>query len=297
MAGLPKIFTLNRYPTAQSVLVLGCGGTGAYVVSHLARLINVLNQERRNDIKLFLADGDVVEEKNLKRQHFISSDINQNKASVLAERYAAVFGMEILVIPRDIEKLEEFNVLGNTRQRTDRSDLVIGCVDNNASRRLVYKWFIGEGEGQEENFAWRPRFWIDAGNEERAGQVICGYAPPSRGSYGSRKVKIDARLKDTVGEFSLPCVTECYPELMNEEDSKFNSELSCAERAESAPQNMQTNVTAATLAINYAQKIIMGEPLNSHGVEFTIDNTFATKLNTPENLRVVGETRKRYWEK
>jgi hypothetical protein len=89
---------------------------------------------------------------------------------------------------------------------------------------------------------------------------------------------------------------ECYPELADGDD-KFNSELSCAERAESAPQNMQTNVTAATLAINYAQKTILGEPLNSHGVEFTIDNVFSTRLNLSDNLAAVTTERKRYWEK
>lgn len=296
MAGLPKLFILNRYSKVETVLILGCGGTGAYVTSYLARLIGILNNEGKN-IRLFLADGDIVEEKNLRRQHFVPADINKNKASVLAARYSSVFGMEICVIPKDLEKLEDFEFFGTTRQRTDRSDLVIGCVDNNASRKLIHKWFCGLGEGQEENFAWRPRFWIDAGNEENAGQVVCGYAPPSRGSYGTNKIKIDNRLKEKVGEFSVPCVMECYPELANSDDDRFNSELSCAERAESAPQNMQTNVTAATLITNYAQKIIMGEPLNNHGVEFSIDNVFSTKLNVSDNLLAVDAERKRYWEK
>lgn len=295
MAHLPKIFVLTKYPTVETVLIMGCGGTGGYVAAHLSRLISVLNK-RGLGIKLFLADGDEVEDKNLVRQHFIPADINKNKAAVLAERYASVFGMEISVVPRDLEKLEDFNFFGNTRQRTDRSDLIIGCVDNNASRKLAYQWFRGETEKQDENFAWRSRFWIDAGNEETAGQIICGYAPPSRGSYGAKKVKMDNRLKNTSGEFSMPCVMECYPELM-ESDDKFNSELSCAERAESAPQNMQTNVTAATLIVNYAQKILIGEPLYSHGVEFNIDNTFSTRINTSDNLSAVNEERKRYWEK
>lgn len=290
---LPLFVELSGYPKAENVLIMGCGGTGAYIVAHLSRLISVLNQKRQKDnqIVLFLADGDTVEVKNLTRQHFISSDISKNKAAVLAERYSNAFGIEICVIPKDIEKIEDFSFLESNRRRTEDADLIVGCVDNNATRKLIYSWFGGNENG--ESYSWRPKFWIDCGNEERAGQVICGYAPPSRGSYCSVKSN---PTSGTAGEFSLPCVAECYPEIMNG-DNKFNSALSCAERAASAPQNMQTNVTAATIALNYIQKLLIGEGLKSHGVEFSIDNSFTTKLNTVENLSLVSTQRKRYWEK
>lgn len=290
---LPLFVELSGYPKVENVLIMGCGGTGAYIVAHLSRLISVLNQKRPSDnpIVLFLADGDTVEVKNLSRQHFISSDVSKNKAAVLAERYSNAFGIEICVIPKDIEKLVDFSFLESNRRKTEDSDLIIGCVDNNATRKLIYNWF-GVNEGGE-TYSWRPKFWVDCGNEERAGQVICGYAPPSRGSYCAVKSN---PVSGTSGEFSLPCVAECYPEIMNGEN-KFNSDLSCAERAISAPQNMQTNVTAATIALNYIQKLLIGESLKSHGVEFSIDNSFTTKLNTVENLSLVNDQRKRYWEK
>lgn len=284
MAKFKKIYTLKTYPSARAILLLGCGGTGGHLVPHLARYVGVKNEsDDRRTVGLILADGDIVEEKNLKRQHFIESDIAKNKAVVMAERYSAAFGMEIKAIPKDLETADDIINTFNNYRVGDSSYLIIGCVDNNASRKIIYNWMKTRRR--------QSRFWIDAGNEERAGQVICGYTSNCF-SY-SNKVRPGGNVME--GNFTLPCVTEHYQELLSE-NSIFNSELSCAERAVSAPQNMQTNVTAATLAMNFARKIIDGEPLRSHGVEFNIDNVYNTKLNTVENLSVVSDERKQYWE-
>ncbi|MGW8177891.1 MAG: ThiF family adenylyltransferase [bacterium] len=266
--GLPKIFSLSGYNPPQRVLVLGCGGTGGHIIPHLARMISVLRKGR--PIELVLADGDIVEEKNLIRQNFVSADIGKNKADVMAARYSRAFGFEIAAITEDIEDPKTIDTLFTTGGSP--IPLVIGCVDNNASRKMIGDWFaIPNSYG---------KFWIDSGNEETAGQVICGYAPKQYGGSNT---------------FSLPNVLEIFPNFLDG-DSNFNSQLSCAERAQSAPQNMQTNVTAATIAMNYAQKILRGEPLKSHGVDFSIDNAFSTRLNTKENLSKVNPNRRKRWE-
>lgn len=295
MGKLPEIFSLEKYNPVENIVVVGCGGNGGHLVPHLCRYIYVTNQARKEDdkIELFLVDGDVVEQKNLERQHFVAQDIAKNKASVLAERYASAFGIKINVITKYLESFEDFEFFSSSRKRIDRSDLIIGCVDNVKSRQLINKWFLNSPH--DNGFHWRGKFWIDSGNEENSGQIICAYAPPSRGSFEAKKVDIHNNSIMS-GEFSLPSVIEIYPELLKEE-SKFNSELSCAERAETAPQSMQTNVTAATLIMNYAQKVINGAPLKSHGIEFSINNVFSTKLNITKNLEKVNENRKRYWEK
>jgi PRTRC genetic system ThiF family protein len=282
MNKLPEINELHGYTPVSNVLVIGCGGTGAYLVAHLSRFISVLNKDKRN-IKLFLADGDVVEQKNLARQHFVSSDISKNKASVLAERYSNAFGIEINVIPHDIAKMEEIENL--FPREYNNSDLVVGCVDNNASRKVINEWFT-----YSSYYKTATRFWVDCGNEEKSGQVVIGCSPSIN---TGKQVKATGHKK---GMFSLPSVMEIYPELLTSE-GVFNSGLSCADRAISAPQNIQTNITAATLALNFIQKVLLGEGLKSHGVEFSIDNAFSTKLNTPENLSVVNDNRKQYWEK
>jgi PRTRC genetic system ThiF family protein len=303
---LPNVIKLGSYPPVRNVLVVGMGGTGAYIGAHLSRLISVLNKNNRSarrnyyhyqydNIRLFFADGDEVEDKNLTRQHFINADVGKNKAEVLAERYAAAFGIEIGVVSKDLENIDDFNFLA---LNGNESSLVIGCVDNNASRKVIREWFLGNVTDSSLRYrdSYATKFWVDSGNEERNGQVVCGYRPANRGFYGARKVKPSTAKRGSSGEFSVPCVTEIYPDILESSD-RFNSELSCAERVESAPQNMQTNVTAATLSMNFINKILNGEEIKSHCVEFSIDNNFSTKLNTPENLSVVDNDRLRDWEK
>lgn len=280
---LPR--SLKGFTRPQSVLLVGCGGTGAYVAGHLARLIQVLNESlhRFHEITLAFADGDVVEKKNLARQHFVGQDLGLNKAGVLAQRYSTAFGMEIRALEKDIESADEIDEALRAGQRGNVSGLVIGCVDNNASRRVIDGWF------RQKLWHWSSsKFWIDSGNEEHGGQVVCGYntgsSPPPMGPRQAQDL------------FCLPSASEVYPELM-EGEARFNSELSCAERAASAPQNMMTNVTAATLVMNYAQKVILQEPIASHGTVFNIGNVYRTLHNLGENLSKVHPDRLSGWEK
>jgi len=267
---LPDIRKMSGFSPSRRILVLGCGGTGAYVAGHLARLIMSLNSERSSydSISLVLADGDKVERKNLERQHFVQRDLDTNKAEALARRYSSAFGLQIDVIPSYLEDEDSI-------RKTD-IDMVIGCVDNNASRKIVHEWML--------NSRSREKFWVDCGNEESSGQVVCGFSP-NRHIYGSSRSN----------SFSLPMVTEIYPGLLSS-DGKFNSQLSCAELAQSAPQNMMANITAASIALNFVQCVLRGKPLMSHGVVFSVDNSFRTILNTPENLAKVNKERLRSWE-
>lgn len=264
MNKLPSFLKFNGYKPPSTICVVGCGGTGAYIISHLTRIISSLD----NKPHLTLVDNDIVELKNLKRQHFISSDIGKNKALALAERYSNAFGVEINVMQNEIRDADQINGISD-----DGGLLLIGCVDNNSSRKVFHDWFI-------DKLYYRNNFWIDCGNEEKSGQVICGVNNGSQNTY--RLPRIGSETWD--GLVDLPCCAEVYPEILTS-NSQFNSDLSCADRAVSAPQNMQTNVTAATIALNYIQKIILAQPLNSFGVEFSIDNCFRTLYNTVDNLK------------
>ncbi len=170
------------------IVMLGAGGTGGYAAPHIYRLLHVLNRP----VRFIIADGDVVEEKNLVRQNFVSSDLGENKARVLAERYAAAFGMEIEYVPDFIEddgKLKELVTPENIRDTYvsnsafvngfDISDLrrnlviLIGAVDNNKSRQMCHRVFKQMNE----------LIYIDSGNGEYTGQVVCGIRRKSRTYY------------------------------------------------------------------------------------------------------------------
>jgi molybdopterin/thiamine biosynthesis adenylyltransferase len=84
------------------IVLLGAGGTGGHIAPHLYRLLYSLDRH----VRIVIADGDVVERKNLIRQNFIEADLGENKARVLAERYSSVFGLETEYIPSFIEDKE-----------------------------------------------------------------------------------------------------------------------------------------------------------------------------------------------
>lgn len=220
------------------IIVLGAGGTGGYVIPHLYRIGHAINRK----IRIIVCDGDVVEKKNLIRQNFIAQDIGRNKAQVQAERYSAAFGIECEYRPDFIENEEELMTLtrpdhtgyGNPNQRV----ILLGCVDNNRSRQLCHKVFYRQ----------RDLVYIDSGNGEHTGQVVCGVRQNGRTTYKP--------------------VCTLYPDMLKEED-KFPSELSCAERTAAAPQSVTANLTAATAMVSFLYDLLVCGELNTRYVTFS----------------------------
>ena len=221
-------FSLTR---PVKVVMLGAGGTGGHIAPHLYRLLYALDRP----VRYFICDGDVVEEKNLVRQNFIFGDIGENKAQVLAERYSAVFGLETEYIPDFIEdeirlkellKPEEWRS-GYYPNHVEVTELVIliGAVDNNKSRQLCHRVFKQAKE----------LIYIDSGNGEHTGQVVCGIRRANRTYYKP--------------------IGELYPDVLEVTD-KFPTELSCAEASVSAPQSMAANITAATIVVDMIYNIL-----------------------------------------
>lgn len=151
------------------VVMLGAGGTGGHMAPHLYRLLYALERP----VRFIICDDDVVEEKNLVRQNFIPADLGENKARVLAERYSTVFGMETEYVPSFVESEEQLKAL--IKPETYRTGvylntivteqvILIGAVDNNKSRQLCHRVFY-----QAEEL-----IYIDSGNGEHTGQVVCG---------------------------------------------------------------------------------------------------------------------------
>lgn len=211
------------------IVMLGAGGTGGHIAPHLYRLLYALNRP----VRFIICDGDVVEEKNLVRQNFTPADLGENKAKVLAERYSSVFGMETEYIPSFIENAAELEELVRPSCfRTNYSTpliwelvILIGAVDNNKSRKLCHEVFSRATE----------LVYIDSGNGEFTGQVVCGIRRSGRTFY-----KPAASL---------------YPEMLEDTD-KFPTELSCAEASVSAPQSMAANITAATIVVDMIYNIL-----------------------------------------
>ena len=90
--------------------------------------------------------------------------------------------------------------------------------------------------------------FIDSGNGEHTGQVVCGVRQNGRTTYKP--------------------VGSLYPDVLKEED-KFPSELSCAERTVSAPQSVTANLTAATAMVAFLYNLLIMGELTARYVTFS----------------------------
>lgn len=224
------------------VIILGAGGTGGYVIPHLYRIGFAADRPMR----ILVCDGDVVEKKNLIRQNFVEQDIGRNKAQVLAERYSAAFGIECEYIPRFVEDEEEllrltvpdFYLNGWRNIPETQRVILVGCVDNNKSRKMCHAVFAKH----------KDIIYIDSSNGEHTGQVVCGVRQNGRTTYKP--------------------VCSLYPDMLQDEE-KFPSELSCAERAVSAPQWVTANLTVATAVVSFLYDLLICGELKTRYVTFS----------------------------
>jgi len=251
-------FALNK---PVKIVLLGAGGTGGYVAPHLYRFLHTLDRYTN----VIVCDGDIVEEKNLVRQNFIADDLGKNKAQVLAQRYASAFGLEVSYVPEFIEdenRLAElarpdvYNVGSYSYQKREGLSILIGCVDNNRSRQLCHRVFKAANN----------LIYIDSGNGEHTGQVICGIRRSGRTYY------------QPIGDI--------FPDVLLETD-KFPTQLSCAEAAVSTPQSIVANIMAGTAVVSYLYNILV---LGSTNTRFV---TFSTKTVNIKPVITQGRKRKK----
>ena len=242
-----------RADRIETIIIVGCGGNGSHLVSDVSRYIATSDKE----LKLILIDGDHVEEKNIIRQNFITSDIGKNKAEVLAQRYSAAFGIEISSIPEYLTP----EVIKGSNFRLVRV-LWVTCTDNLKSRKLV--------DGLQEY----KSIWVDLGNEEFGGQVTLSCANKFD---DSQLLYPPESLNEST--FRMPSVFELFPEynsLLEAEEEVI--ERSCAEIAEESPaQAGFINATCAMIAKNWIHALLEGNPISTHQVYFTIKNVFSSR--------------------
>ncbi|MGI9951390.1 ThiF family adenylyltransferase [Moorellaceae bacterium AZ2] len=251
-------------PLRARFVIVGLGGTGGYVFYYLSRLVASLRRAdpARADYQIVLADGDVVEEKNMVRQNFIEADLGRPKVEVLSERYGAVYDMLIPYHPRYVEDPATLVHLlcDELAGFSPTISVLVGCVDNNRSRQLFHQVF--------DSLDSLPLVYVDSGNDEWSGQVI----------LGARSEK----------EIILPPVGYYYPDILQDEDTLFPSEESCQQRAVSSPQNIATNVMAGTLVFSLLNQLFAGEGLEVYGVTFNARTGQTRALYLDQNSFLAG---------
>lgn len=222
---------LNQH-MAFNIIIVGVGGTGSHLVSFLSQLIGN-NEEFRSNHRVILVDQDLVEEKNLRTQKFLASDVGRNKAEVLAERYQAVFGMDISYVDKFITCQEDIDRL----MSTTHVNIVVSCVDNNKARRVIDEYF--NNPEYFRHYIYKQIIYIDTGNssgaEELTGQTVVGYRKSS--------------------EIILPSVSTYFPQMLQDEIEP-EPVASCGEEMLHNIQNIGANITSACTVFNLLNSII-----------------------------------------
>jgi hypothetical protein len=152
----------------KKIMVIGAGGTGSFLLSHLARLI------KGYDLKVLVEiwDGDIIEnERNLLRSPmFCVADISQYKSQVMATRLNLFYGLDCFSSHPHYVSFER----GNYNMELDDSLLIITCVD-----KMKFRQDLGLFFEDKENDIHREGipyiFWLDCGNDKNFGQAYMGF--------------------------------------------------------------------------------------------------------------------------
>jgi len=149
---------------ARMIVIVGVGALG----SHVALLGRNLAVEYK------LIDFDRVEQKNTLSQFHTRMGLGRNKAQALAQGLQGLFGLKVEAVPHRLTADNAEALLGGAA-------LVLDCLDNGASRRLVQGFARAQGvpclhgalaaDGQFGRVIWDEHFGID--DEDVEGQPTC----------------------------------------------------------------------------------------------------------------------------
>lgn len=252
----------------QDVILIGCGGTGSRVVAPLVQLLKTAPSAIAP--KLWLMDGDIVENKNLSRQNFIQQDIGRNKAEVLAERYGNTMDFPITAssdfVYRDSDIREllddsESKIGGQTYLRNTRR-VIIMCVDSMEARKNIL------------SSCWNGDIIIDAGNEDSYGHI---------GVYDSVALDtLDNNIEEDpiapfTGEFELPFIPLPVSKWEDAIANPPEATGSCAD----LDQSLAINFMMSAGIINFMQNLVYNNKFYYRTMFFDLHRGNSVERMTP----------------
>lgn len=166
--------------------LVGAGGIGGWI-------IDLLNErfDNKDDIVIYLYDGDKVEEKNLKRQNFLPEDVGMHKVEALKLAYP---NLHIIPVPKYIRHIPF---------KTNRTDEIVVCAIDKARERIAFS-------GQ---CAASGRIYIDVGNNVDDGQMVIEGIEDEVGLCAIYPDIIDKAYNDTF--MSCATLSESSPQLLH----------------------------------------------------------------------------------
>lgn len=259
-----------------SIVVIGAGGTGSRLLPPLVQLVKTCLRKHNpaamlDKCDVYVIDGDIVEEKNLSRQNFISPDVGKNKALVVAERYARAFGINVIPCTEYLTPETRPVFDGPAGEipfsRVFENAVVIFCVDSAKARKEILQFM--------NRFCNTNLFCIDAGNEDDFGQIKMFTGHLLLNNLGNIKETLLGLPKDipAIHQTSLiPFDFEYYRNL-----GESVSERSCAD----LPQTLAINTMMATLILCTLQNFMQLRPMTYDGQSYSLTGGTSTSWNTP----------------
>lgn len=202
------------------VKVIGLGGVGSIV----ARYGAVFLAAQRRNTWMCLIDGDAFEPSNASRMIF---GRHGNKAQVIRKELLPRFKDSRL----GLIAVDEYVRPDNIKRLIQHGDIVMMCVDNHKTRKLVSDYCA----------KLNTVVLISGGNDgvvKEKGKV------KRRGTYGN--VQLFVRSKNqSLG----PTIDQYHPEIKEPKD-KHPEELNCTELVVSTPQILFANLAVASAMLN-----------------------------------------------
>ncbi len=187
------------------------------------------------------------------------ADVGRFKAVVTLHRLNQFYGLDWVAQPCRYEDAEHNSLLGS------RADLIVGCVDSRVARRAIHGRLFGDHGC--------ARYWLDLGNTEASAQVVLGELPRRWGQRSAPR---------------LPCVTELFPELLDESVPDDNTS-SCSVRMSLAAQGLFINDVAVRYAAQLLYELFSKGRLRQHGVLMNLDSKRSGPIDVdPEAWRRFG---------
>jgi len=234
--------------TSFNIVQIGVGGNGGYLTQRLSKMLYSFKQgDGLFRFKYTLVDGDRFERKNLLRQPCIEDDMGMVKSRVLAERYGITYNIPMYFRDTYIESVDHIKEAFGSSSSSDELDILIGCVDNHASRRIMHEYF----HQHTGNI-----LYIDSG--------ISAYDESDPMSGYSGQVVCGLKLK---GKLILESVGDLFEDVLTETESKLPTE-SCGDVVFYEPQRMITNEMAALTMAGHLNSVMGSYSLFGHVTYF-----------------------------
>jgi len=227
-----------RIPEGATVKVIGLGGIGSIVSRYLTVFLHSLDTPCR----LVIVDGDVFEPKNAARMLFSKYG---PKSEVIEEELADHLDGSAMTLV----SISEYVTPDNIGRLIQEDDIIILCVDNHATRKLV----------NDHCAKLNNSVLISGGNdgieEKKGGKKL-------RGTYANSQIYV---RKD--GQDCGPSLTTLHPEIEEPQD-KLPTDVSCMELMSSVPQILFVNLAAASAILNMFWLYLCEQ---SHYCEMSLD--------------------------